>query len=1007
MNKKKLFTCYLCFSLFITGAHAGPENKITGQVADANGKPLSGVLVKVNGTKEQVLTDHQGLFSISGGKGTQLDFEHPEFYNQEVTYKGQGKFIVQLSYKILPSVGDRAKKLLVPLLRGSVSKDNQVETIGFIGGAVLESSPTYNFLGAAQGRLPGLNIDFSQSGSMPANYSWNVRNSRQTIFMVDGIQRDFYTMDPDQVESIQVFKDGLSTVMMGQRSSSGIINIITKKGNDGTPRISFTSSLGFEQATKLPQLLNSSQYATLVNEAYANDGLDAVFSQEDIDNYKNNTNTYLYPNVNWYKTLLNKTTLVDKYNFNVSGSSKAFRYFIDFDWYRENGFLKTNDSNKYNTNAQTNRFNVRSNLGVQVTPTTFVQVNLMGRQERYNEPGGGLSGIYSGMLSTPSIRYPVCNPDGTYGSYKQGSSNENLYGQAVSRGYKFSDYRNVSFDLTMTQRLDFLTKGLYAEATGSYYNYTVYNTNHSKSFPAYWYQSTGAYQQVGSTSGQSDSGSAGTKKRITYIKGLVGYDRSFGKHHIDAIALADLNQIQDYGSENGYLQNYTNYSVRINYDYAARYVVEAVYNRGGYNWFAPGKRWASYYGLGFAWNGHNEDFIKDLNLFSTLKFRATYALTGQATANYAEYLAEYDNSHAANYWTAPYGLKGTFEKSLPSALNPEKAKKTDLGLDLGFFKDRLTGTFDYYFNKYTGVVATSEIKTAILGNTYPRTNCQKYSYWGYEMSLTWQDHVHNFNYYITGNLSFHQTKLDYTPELPKTYSWMSTVGQPVGMIYGYVADGIFQSQQEIDDCKAFLTNAIKSTICPGDIRYKDLNGDGVIDQYDEKCLGSNKPKGYYGLTLGGNYKGFDFSVFFQGTVNRQSYLSGNFMTGSGSNGSDNLPNAMTTYILDRWTPENHSTTHTRLWYGSINGANTNNNRTSSFWIYNSDYLRLKNLEIGYTLPISLTRKIGIPSIRVFANGMNLLTFSELFDVRDDVDPESWGSSYPMVQTFNLGISIKL
>lgn len=372
---------------------------------------------------------------------------------------------------------------------------------------------------------------------------------------------------------------------------------------------------------------------------------------------------------------------------------------------------------------------------MQVTPTTYVQVNLMGRQERYNEPGGGMSGIYSGMLNTRMNQYPVFNPDGTYGNYEQGGNNGNLYGQVIDRGYKFSDYRNVAFDLTLTQNLDVITKGLFAEVTGSYTSYTVYNTDHNKAFSTYWYHKdaeTGelVYTQIGSDGDQANGGSAGIKKRMTYMRAKLGYNHAFGKHHIDALAQADLNQIQDYGDHSGYLQNYTNWSGRVNYDYDKRYVAEAVVTRGGYNWLAPSKRWSTYYGFGLAWNAHNEAFIQNLGVFSTLKLRGTYARTGMSTANYAEYIPEYDNTSSQNFWTAPYNSKVTFEKSLPSYLDPEKARKMDAGVDLGFLNDRLTATFDYYRNKYTGVVATTEIQTALLGNSFPRTNIQQYSYKG-------------------------------------------------------------------------------------------------------------------------------------------------------------------------------------------------------------------------------------------------------------------------------------
>lgn len=1000
--KKILLKCCIVSALsFASAVSAQQIQNMRGMVADANGKPLSGVVIQVPDTKTQVLTDADGYFDLPVAEGTKLRFSHPGFYSQEVLSKKDGRFIVQLALRALPGPEDKEK--VVDRLRGVSKKGDLVETIGFVNGTTAMSTPTYNFMGALQGRMPGLNITFRQDGDMPMTYDWKVRNSRTNIFMVDGIERAFYTMDPEQIESVQVLKDGLSTVMLGQRSAAGVINVITKKGNIGRPRFSFTAETGFEKALKLPEILGAVDFMTLVNEGHANDTRTPgaylnAYSPEIMEKYRNKENGYLFPDVNWYDELLENTAPVHRYNFNVSGATNNFNYFVDLDWYRENGFFKTNAANSYNTNAQTNRFSVRSNLGVKVTSTTFMQINLAGRQERYNQPAASSKTLYSGMFTTRPNLYPVYNPDGTYGSYKNAKDNVNLKGLLFDNGHMFEDSRHMSFDLTIKQDMNFLLDGLYLEATGSYYTATSYITTRSKNFAAFLYNEDGSYQQMGTDGDQGNSGKKNQRYRITYLKGTVGYDHSFGKHKVSALLVADLNQVQDQNIQTGYLKDYINYSGRINYDYNGRYLAEAVYTRGGYNWFAPGNRWANYWGAGAAWNVHNESFMKEAGFFSTLKPRVSYAVTGQAICDYAEYIQSYVTG-AGNVRGTPYGLKYAAENKAASRLKPEIAKKLNVGIDLGFFNDHLSATFDYYQNKFSDVVATSEIKTALLGNTYPRTNCQKYSYTGMEMILTWQDRIKNFNYYVSGNISFEQSKFDYTPELPKAYPWMSKLGDPVGMTYGYVADGIFQNQKEIDEYDAFLTSAVKSTVMPGDIRYKDLNGDHIIDIHDQTNLGSKKAKGYYGISAGFNYKGFDFSVFAQGTLNRQIYLSGDFMHGSGKSGDA----AITSYVLGRWTPDNPTNNQTRVWYGN----NKNNTVTSSFWIYDGDYFRLKNVEIGYTLPTSLTRKIGIPSVRVYAQGMNLLTASEIFNVRNDIDPEAWGANYPMTRTINFGVSIKL
>lgn len=328
--------------LLTSTVYAQQIQNIRGMVADTDGKPLSGVVVQVPGTKKQALTDVDGYFDLPITEGTKLSFSHPDFYSQETCYKKKGRFIVQMASRAMP--GPEDKEIVVDRLRGTSKKGELTETIGFINGTSVTSTPTYNFLGAIQGRMPGLNI-YRQGGDMPAAYGWKVRNSRTNLFLVDGIERDFYTMDPDQIESVQVLKDGLSTVMLGQRSAAGVINVITKKGNVGRPRFSFTAETGFEKALKLPDLLGAVDYITLVNEAYANDLREPgayieAYNPAIIEKYRNKENPYLYPDVDWYDELLNNTAPVHRYNFNVSGATNSFNYFVDLDWYRENGFLK-------------------------------------------------------------------------------------------------------------------------------------------------------------------------------------------------------------------------------------------------------------------------------------------------------------------------------------------------------------------------------------------------------------------------------------------------------------------------------------------------------------------------------------------------------------------------------------------------------------------------------------------------------------------------------------------
>jgi len=893
-----------------------------------------------------------------------------------------------------------------PVLYGEQSKSRLLQAVATVYSNQLTTTPSPQFLQALPGRLPGLNITFSSGGpGLDGNgMSFNIRGARAQVILIDGVERGYQSIDPEQIESITVLKDALSTVMFGQRSSYGIISVRTKKGDIGKPQISFTAQTGFETPTALPKPLAAWQYATLYNEARQNDAgtvtVSPQYSQLQIDAYRNHTDTYAYPDVDWYNTVLKKRAGVSRYNLNIQGRAKAFRYFVDLDNMKEKGILNTSAVNKYNTNTQLDRYALRSNVGVDVTPVTFMQLNLFGRFQRYNQPGGGVSGIFSSLLNTPQLAYPVFNPDGSLGGNSIYQGNANIWGQAVTRGYQFQDVRDIAVDLEVTQKLDVLTRGLFLKVKASNNNTAYYTTTRSKNFAVYQYQNN-AYTKYGSTTEQTTAGGANDRYRVVYLEGTLGYERAFGKHAVSALAVANQQNRLLFSSTN-LPEIYTAYSGKLNYSFNEKYIAEGAVSYGGYNWLEPTKRWATYWAAGVGWNLHNERFIsRSLPFISNLKIRANYGLTGQANAGYFSYIQTYFSGNG--YWFgAGSGLeRASGENAIATTgLGAEKAKKLDAGIDLGLWHNKLTITADYFYNQFYDLVAAPTLTTAIFGVGYPTQNYQRFNYWGTDISVSWRQSIKAFNYFVTANFSMVQSKVVYNAELPKNYDYQITTGRPVGLQYGYTAIGLFKSYDEINDpATAVMPSAPRSSLRPGDIRYLDRNGDGQITIDDQGPIGSTKPTLYYGLNTGFSFKGFDFSVLVQGTLNRQGYYSGDFMNGFGNNGQNNAYE----YNLGRFTAATAVTaTQPRLWLGN----NTNNTQTSSFWLRNNDFVRLKNLELGYTIPEKLSRKIGIPSVRLFANGLNLVTWSEIFDMRKDLDPEAWGAAYPIMKIFNFGINIK-
>jgi TonB-linked SusC/RagA family outer membrane protein len=901
----------------------------------------------------------------------------------------------------------------VPALFNSIPTNRNLQSISTVYTPQLVTTPHPVFLQALPGRVAGLNIRSSNGGpGLDGNgIIYDIRGARAQIILIDGVERGYQSIDPEQIESVSVLKDALSTVLFGQRSSYGVISIKTKKGDVGKPRISFTAQSGFETPTALPKPLAAWEYATLYNEARQNDvgstPVTPAYSQAQIDAYKNQTDPIAYPDVDWYKTVLNKRANIHRYNLNIQGSGRGFRYFVDLDNLREKGLFKTDDNNKYNTNAQLDRYLIRSNVGVQVTPTTFVQLNLFGRFQRYNQPGSGVGGILAALLTTPQNAYPVFNPDGTYGGTNTYGGNVNIYGQTVSRGYVFQDSKDIAVDLDVTQQLDVLAKGLYVKAKASNNSSASYFTSRTKNFEVYQYANN-TYTKFGTASEQTTAGTLFDRSRIVYLEGTLGYNRTFGKHALDVMAIANQQNRLVFSSTN-LPEKYTAFAGKLNYSFNDKYIAEGAVSYGGYNWLTPAKRWATYWAAGLGWNVHNEDFIREhVKVISRLKLRANYGLTGQVNAGYYSYIQTYfTNSTNTNnnvaYWYGPGSSleRSTGENTIANTnLGPEKAKKLDAGIDLGLFKNRLTITADYFYNKFHDLVALPTLTTAVFGATYPLQNYQRFNYWGTDINATWNDEWKGFAYFISTNFSLVQSKVEYNAELPKEYDYQIVTGKPVGLQYGYTATGLFKNYDEINDpTTAVMPSAPKGSLRPGDIRYMDRNDDGIIDANDQAPIGNAKPTIYYGTTIGFSLKGFDVSALVQGTMNRQSELRNDFMNGFGNSGANNAYE----YNRGRFTEATAATaTQPRLWLGT----NTNNSQVSSFWIKDNDYVRLKNLEIGYTVPDKLTRKIGLRGIRVFSNGLNLFTWADIHKVRKDMDPEAWGAAYPIMKVFNFGVNVK-
>ena len=476
----------------------------------------------------------------------------------------------------------------------------------------------------------------------------------------------------------------------------------------------------------------------------------------------------------------------------------------------------------------------------------------------------------------------------------------------------------------------------------------------------------------------------------------MGYDRSFGKHNVSAKLFYDRNSsIFNYDLPEVNQNNAFNAS----YDYDGKYYVEGALNYSGNDRYPPGKQYGLFYAAGIGWDIAKENFIKQntsLQWINKIKLRATYGKTGNVNVGYFTWRESFQSDYVFSSYPYGVGRVTQFVSQQSILANPnvtwEKADKYNAGVDVALFKNKLEINADYYSNRYYDLMQQPGKQSSIIGIAYPLENIGVNRYSGFELNVTFRDNIKDFNYFITGNISSEKSKVLYMDEQVRSYPWNVRTGQPVGASFGYIADGYIMDQKEAESSATIAGY----TLQPGDIKYRDLNNDGVINQYDETLISSTKPLIYYGVNAGFNFKGFDANVLLQGVENRI-YTSSDYSFGSGSSQAF-------TYIVGRWTPETSaSATYPRLTPG-INGNNDPFflSRASTYWQHSGDYFRIKNVEVGYTLPYNVTKHLKVAGVRFFANGLNLFTYAKY----GRLDPEVNGQVYPIQKVINFGLNVK-
>lgn len=1004
------------------------DNLRKGIVLDDFGNPLADVRVSVKGADTATISDDEGYFELVANENSTLVFQHPRFYTYELPVQPDrvDLFNVQLkdSYLKQPETID--------VLYGTAQEDELLGAVSTIHTNQLNTSLSPNYISALAGRMPGLYVQQNRGirnaitesntsqdlvGSIPqigrgipsdnTMYSLLLRG-QNPVTVVDGIQRDIFSVDPSNIESVSVQKDALSSILLGMRSSRGVLLITTKKPVAEGFQMSFSGEVGVQKPLNMPKPLSTHEYAYLLNEALMNSGQVARYNSADFAAFRDGSSPYTNPSIDWYNTVLEKSSPISSYNLNASGGGKVARYSVSLNYLNQQGLFKTSDLNSYQTNAELNRYLFTSNIDLNVTDEFKVGVNLFGRVQEGTQPGAGIGTILNNVLNTPNSAYPIRNPNNSYGGNV--SFPNNLYYQALHSGYLQDDSRDIMANVNMDYDFGDFVEGLSAKAIT---NISVQNLSaiiRNKRSIVYEFvpgeesDAEGTYLPFGSNSPQSNDFNYAATTRFWYGQLSLNYATSIGKHDINGMVMGD-NRIVSSNFDLPAKSN--NLAAKVKYSYADKYFAEAAIDFSSFNRYPTDEQWGTFYAFGLGWDLAKESFLDQVSWLDQFKLRGVYGKTGNGIDNSGYYIWRQTfstNVFGGTGGAYPQGYsRATGNAMVANTLaNPnitwEKADKIDVGVDVSLFNEHLQLTGDYYHDTYYDLLQVRGKNIALLGAAYPFENIGKNLYKGVELSLTYQNNLGNFNYFVTGNWSQMETEVLFMDEQYREYDYNKRTGNPVGAIYGLVADGFFASPEEIAGSATF--NGIE--VQPGDIKYKDLNHDGVINTYDVKAIGNTKPLSFYGLTVGFDYKGIDFSILLQGAYNRDLYL-GDLTTRAGFQQLGQNFGQAYQQITGRWTPETADiATHPRLTAGR--NANNAPDEWTSFYVESGDYIRVKNVSLGYTLPSRWTYRHGIPAIRFFVNAQNIFTEAAY----DLVDPEVTSfASYPIQQVISGGVSIKL
>ena len=986
-----------------------------GLVKDATGESVIGASVVVKGTTNGTITDFDGNFILDGiKKGDVIVISYVGYQTQEIKWNGSPlNVILKEDSKTLSEV--------VVVGYGTQKKANLSGSVAMVDSKELENRPIQNVSSGLQGLMPGVAI--TGTNGAPGQDAGKIRvrgigtlNEAGPYILVDGIETGTLSaVDPNDIESISVLKDAASAAIYGSKAANGVVLITTKRGKTGQTKISYSGYLSFQNATNMIERMGSYEYASLLNQALEAEGMSKRFNDTELQKFKDG-NDPLYPDTDWYD-LAYKTGVQHRHNVNINGGSENVKYMASLGYLNQTGILP---------NAGREQFNARTNLDMKINKRLSARMNLSFIKNDYSDASsayyGGSSDQIIRQLNLIAPWIVARYDDGTWGTISDGSPIAWLdSGMKVNRdNYNFSGMAAVDYEIF---------DGLKLTLQGAYVN-NLQKYNYFQKYIKY---------NENKESDPSQLDERFYKWDRTNYDALLNYNKNFGKHNIKGLLgwhtekynykyqkavrkKFPNNELTDMNAGDASTQSNEGYTAelamiswfaRINYDFAGKYLLEANIRADASSRFAEGHRWGYFPSFSGAWRISEEAFMESAkdSWLSGLKIRASWGQLGNQDA-----LSGSNNDYYPALNTYNLDSKYAFGGSLNSGyyqrkyrletISWEKASTWGVGVDFTLF-NKLNGSLDYYNRKTTGIIMDVTVPKEFALDAY-KDNVGSMRNSGIEINLSYNTKIGQVDFGIAGNFSYNKNEIldlgggDPNKYLDATngYSQRNKVGEAMNSYYIYRADGFFNSQEEADAYTAKYGNPFGKTFKAGDLRYVDTNKDGKLTADDREYCGSSDPKIIYGFNINAGWKGIDLSLMFNGAAGVKRLFDGYEVYGNFSGDAAHPA----TIWRDAWTPDNHDASMPRIFYDT-NSASSSRSVQSDFWLQDTSYLRLKNLQLGYTLPKGWLNSVGVENIRIYYSVENLLTFDKM---KINIDPESTSqrlSSYPLLRTHAFGVNV--